>query len=125
MTPGLARPPPPEQVKVEKEGRKFLDQVGTKDVEKYTTKALMGRGCRARSRHASLRGVLLVVVSIYMLLDMDRFTVRRRPALPPRPRRAVVRMEQALASYVKGQIPLSLIIGASAGTGLGASTWSG
>jgi predicted PurR-regulated permease PerM len=64
--------------------------------------------------------VLLLVVSIYMLLDMQRLgrTVDRR--FPPRPgERPLLRsIEHALASYVRGQAALSLIIGTSAGVGL-------
>ena len=64
-------------------------------------------------------GVLIFVVSIYMLLDMQRLarTVDRR--FPPHTGRPLIsRMEHALVSYVRGQITLSLIIGASAGLGL-------
>jgi predicted PurR-regulated permease PerM len=64
--------------------------------------------------------VLLMVVSIYMLLDMQRLgrLVDRR--FPPRPgERPLLRsIEHALASYVRGQVALSLIIGTSAGVGL-------
>jgi predicted PurR-regulated permease PerM len=63
--------------------------------------------------------VLIVVVSIYMLLDMQRLTDAVDRRFPPRGEGGlVVRMEQAVASYVKGQFLLSLIIGVSAGVGL-------
>src|SRR5207245_3916982 len=60
------------------------------------------------------------VISIYMLLDMDRPTAKIDRRFPPAPGSTplVQRMEQALASYVKGQLALSLIIGTSAGLGL-------
>ena len=64
--------------------------------------------------------VLLVVISIYMLLDMQRLgrVVDRR--FPPRPgERPLLRtIEHSLAAYVRGQAALSLIIGVSAGVGL-------
>jgi predicted PurR-regulated permease PerM len=61
----------------------------------------------------------VIVVSIYMLLDMHRLTEAIDRRFPPRGRGGlVVRMEQAIASYVKGQLLLSLIIGASSGFGL-------
>jgi predicted PurR-regulated permease PerM len=64
--------------------------------------------------------VLIIVISIYMLLDMPRLarTVDRR--FPPRPgsRPLMWRVEHSLVSYVKGQLLLSAIIGTSAGVGL-------
>jgi predicted PurR-regulated permease PerM len=63
--------------------------------------------------------VLVVVVSIYMLLDMQRLTDAVDRRFPPHGRGGlIVRMEQAVASYVKGQFLLSLIIGLSVGVGL-------
>jgi putative heme transporter len=109
------------KVKVEKQGQKFLNSVGTKDVEKYTTKALnWAEGAGLAVVGLLFSAVLVVVISIYMLLDMDRLTARIDRRFPPVPGSAplVQRMEQALASYVKGQLALSLIIGASAGIGL-------
>jgi len=64
--------------------------------------------------------VLVVVVSVYMLLDMDRLAARIDRRFPPLPGTTplIARMEQALLSYVKGQLALSVIIGASSGVGL-------
>jgi predicted PurR-regulated permease PerM len=107
-------------VHVERDGRKFLNQVGTKDVQKYTSKALSwAEGAGLTVVTLLFDAILLVVVSIYMLLDMQRLseTVDRR--FPPYGRGGlIVRMEQAVASYVKGQFLLSLIIGVSVGLGL-------
>src|SRR5439155_20873407 len=100
---------------------KFLDSIGTKDVEKYTTKALnWAEGAGLAVVTLLFSAVLVVVVSIYMLLDMDRLAAAVDRRFPPRPNSPplVQRMEQALASYVKGQLLLSLIIGASSGFGL-------
>ncbi|HET7573073.1 MAG TPA: AI-2E family transporter [Gaiellaceae bacterium] len=109
-----------QRVDVQKQGTKFLDQVGTKDVEKVTTRALdwaEGAGVAVVSLLFSV--VLVIVVSIYMLLDMQRLTDAVNRRFPPRGRGGlIVRMEQAVASYVKGQLLLSLIIGASSGLGL-------
>jgi len=108
-------------VRVEKQGQKFLDSVGTKDVEKYTTKALNwaeGAGLAVVSLLFSV--LLVVVVSIYMLLDMQRLasTVDRRFPPIPGTKPLVERMEQALGSYVKGQLAVSVIIGTSCGVGI-------
>jgi predicted PurR-regulated permease PerM len=109
------------RVKVEKQGTKFLDSIGTKDVQKYTTKALTwaeGAGLAVVGLLFSI--VLVIVVSVYMLLDMHRLAAAVDRRFPPQPGSTplIERMEQALASYVKGQIALSAIIGVSAGFGL-------
>jgi predicted PurR-regulated permease PerM len=110
-----------KQVKVEKQGRKFLNSIGTADVTKYTNKALNwaeGAGVAVVGLLFSI--VLVVVVSIYMLLDMHRLAAAIDRRFPPAPGTLplIQRMEIALAGYVKGQLLLSLIIGASAGVGI-------
>ena len=64
--------------------------------------------------------VLIVVVSIYMLLDMDRLARGLDRRFPPEPgsQPLLRRVESAVAGYVKGQVLVSLIIGVSAGVGL-------
>jgi predicted PurR-regulated permease PerM len=107
-------------VHVEHQGRKFLDQVGTNDVQKYTTRALRwAEGAGVAVVTLLFDALLVVVVSIYMLLDMQRLTDAVDRRFPPRGRGGlIVRMEEAVASYVKGQFLLSLIIGLSVGIGL-------
>jgi predicted PurR-regulated permease PerM len=107
-------------VHVQRQGEKFLNQVGTKDVQKYTSKALhWAEGAGVAVVTLLFDGFLVVVVSIYMLLDMQRLTEAIDRRFPPHGRGGlIVRMEQAVASYVKGQLLLSLIIGVSSGVGL-------
>ena len=64
--------------------------------------------------------VLVIVISIYMLLDMERLGGAIDRRFPPEAGSPPLlqRVEHALASYVKGQVLLSLIIGTSAGLGL-------
>jgi predicted PurR-regulated permease PerM len=110
-----------ERIKVRKQGQEFLNNVGTKDVQKYTTKAIdWAEGAAVSVFELLFSTVLLVVISIYMLLDMDRLTRAVDRRFPPHPgsEPLVPRMEAALAGYVKGQFLLSLIIGTSAGIGL-------
>ena len=63
--------------------------------------------------------VLVVVITIYMLLDMPRLEAsidrrfRRDGGLP-----LTQRIERALWGYVKGQAILSIVIGTSAGVGM-------
>jgi predicted PurR-regulated permease PerM len=110
-----------QRVKVQKQGTKFLDSIGTNDVTRYTQKALNwaeGAGVAVVALLFSI--VLVVVVSIYMLLDMHRLASAIDRRFPPAPGTLplIERMESALVSYVKGQLALSLIIGASAGLGI-------
>jgi predicted PurR-regulated permease PerM len=107
-------------VHVQRQGEKFLNQVGTKDVQKYTSRALhWAEGAGVAVVTLLFDAFLVVVVSIYMLLDMQRLTDAVDRRFPPRGRGGlIVRMEQAVASYVKGQLLLSLIIGVSSGVGL-------
>ena len=63
--------------------------------------------------------ILIVVISIYMLLDMpklERSIDRRFPPADGPP--LTLRIESALAGYVRGQVLLSTIIGTSAGVGM-------
>ena len=107
-------------VHVQRRGEKFLNQVGTKDVQKYTSKALRwAEGAGVAVVTLLFDAFLVIVVSIYMLLDMQRLTEALDRRFPPHGRGGlIVRMEQAVASYVKGQLLLSLIIGLSSGLGL-------
>ena len=110
-----------KRVQVQKQGQKFLNSIGTKDVEKYTTKALNWAEGAGLAVVTLLFSVLLVVgVSIYMLLDMQRLASAVDRRFPPAPGTTplIERMERALAAYVKGQLTLSVIIGASSGLGL-------
>jgi predicted PurR-regulated permease PerM len=106
---------------VEKQGDKFLHQVGLKDVRKYTSRALnWAEGAGVAAVTLLFDVFLVVVVSIYMLLDMQRWSDAIDKRFPP-PRGSpglIGRMEQAVASYVRGQLLLSLIIGVSSGLGL-------
>ncbi|HLX31843.1 MAG TPA: AI-2E family transporter [Gaiellaceae bacterium] len=107
-------------IHVQKQGDKFLRQVGLKDVQKYTAKALhWAEGAGVAVVTLLFDAFLVVVVSIYMLLDMQRLSDAVDRRFPPRGRGGLIlRMEQAVASYVRGQILLSLIIGLSVGLGL-------
>jgi predicted PurR-regulated permease PerM len=110
-----------QRIRVQGQGTKFLDSIGTNDVTRYTQKALNwaeGAGVAVVTLLFSI--VLVVVVSIYMLLDMHRLAAAVDRRFPPAPGTLplIERMEIALASYVKGQLLLSVIIGASAGLGI-------
>jgi predicted PurR-regulated permease PerM len=108
-------------VHIQKQGDKFLHTVGLKDVRKYTARALnWAEGAGLAVVTLLFDVFLVVVVSIYMLLDMQRWADAIDRRFPPKRGGSglIQRMEQAIASYVRGQLLLSLIIGLSSGVGL-------
>src|SRR5438046_10432387 len=108
-------------VTIRRQALDFLHNAGTKDVTKYTSKAISwAEGAAISAVSLLFSTVLIVVISIYMLLDMPRLARSVDRRFPPHPgsQPLVTRMERALAGYVKGQALLSLIIGTSAGFGL-------
>src|SRR5581483_11014986 len=110
-----------KSVKIEKRGHRLVRQIQQRDVGKYTHRIVtFVEGAAISIGKTLFSAVLLLVVSIYMLLDMQRFGGMIDRRFPPRPgERALLRsIEHALASYVRGQAALSLIIGTSAGFGL-------
>jgi predicted PurR-regulated permease PerM len=119
-----------ERIRVERQGREFVDSIRSSDPQEYTTRAINFLEGAALSVFQVLFSiVLIVVVSVYMLLDMGRLSAAVDRRFPPRPDSGslIPRIESALAGYVRGQVLLSLIIGASAGIGLwvlGALGWA-
>ena len=108
-------------IKIQKQGHDFVDKVRKKDVSKYTGKVIdFVEGAAIGTIKFLFSLVLVIVVSIYMLLDMPRLarTVDRRFPAHPGSLPLLKRIERSLASYVRGQVLLSLIIGVSAGMGL-------
>ena len=109
------------RIQIEAQGEKYLHNIGAKDVTKYTSKAISwAEGAGVAAFQLLFSGILVIVVSIYMLLDIHRLgrvLDRRFPATDGGPP-LLERMESALVSYVKGQLALSLIIAATAALGL-------
>ena len=110
-----------KSLKIEKSGHRIVRDIQKRDVGKYTHRIVTFVEGAAISIGKTLFGlVLLIVVSIYMLLDMQRLgrVIDRR--FPPRPGELPLLrgISHALAAYVRGQLALSLIIGLSAGVGL-------
>jgi predicted PurR-regulated permease PerM len=108
-------------IKIRKQGHDLVDRIRRKDVSKYTGKVInFVEGAAIGTIKFLFSLVLVIVVSIYMLLDMPRLARAVDRRFPPQPGSPplLTRIERALASYVRGQVLLSLIIGTSAGMGL-------
>jgi predicted PurR-regulated permease PerM len=109
------------QISVEPRGHRLVRQIREKDVGRYTSKVVnFVEGAAISIGKLLFAAVLLVVISIYMLLDLRRLAAAIDRRFPPRPgsRALIPRIEHALAGYVRGQVLLSLIIGGSAGLAL-------
>jgi predicted PurR-regulated permease PerM len=109
------------RIRIRKQAQTFVDNIRGKDVQKYTTKAInFVEGAAIGTVKLLFSLVLVLVISVYMLLDMERLSgaVNRRFPPPPNSPPLLVRIEQSLAGYVKGQVLLSAIMGISAGFGL-------
>jgi predicted PurR-regulated permease PerM len=110
-----------QSVKIQERGHRLVKQIREKDVGKYTSRVVnFVEGAAVSIGKLLFSLVLLIVVSIYMLLDLPRLHRRLDRRFPPRTgeQSLLLRIEAALAGYVKGQALLSLIIGTSAGLSL-------
>src|SRR5262249_14667678 len=110
-----------ERVKVQKPALDFLHNAGSRDVSRYASRAInWAEGAAVSVVSLIFSTVIIIVVSIYMLLDMQRLARVIDRRFPPRPgtRPLMWRVEHALVSYVEGQLLLSLIIGTSGGLGM-------
>jgi predicted PurR-regulated permease PerM len=119
-----------ERIQIREQGQDFVDSLREADPQEYTSRAIDFLEGAALSIFELLFSlVLIIVVSIYMLLDMGRLSAAIDRRFPPHPGSGslIPRIEGALAGYVRGQLLLSLIIGVSAGVGLwvlGALGWA-
>jgi predicted PurR-regulated permease PerM len=108
-------------IHVQRRGHDLVRDIRRHDVGKYTNKVVdFLEGAAISIGKLLFSAIVILVVSIYMLLDFPRFARSIDRRFPPHPGSGplLVRMEQSLTSYVKGQALVSLIIGTSAGVGL-------
>jgi predicted PurR-regulated permease PerM len=108
-------------IKISDRGHRLVSDIRKHDVGKYTNKVINFLEGAAISIGKLLFSVIVVlVVSIYMLLDFPKLERRINKRFPPKDGSdpLLLRMEHSLTSYVKGQSLVSLIIGTSAGVGL-------
>jgi predicted PurR-regulated permease PerM len=106
------------RIRVEEQGREAIADF---DVERVTRTVIDWAEGAALGIFAFLFGaVLVLVVSIYMLLDFNRLhrALDRRFPPPPGSPSLLPTIEASVGGYVKGQLLVSAIIGASAGVAL-------
>jgi predicted PurR-regulated permease PerM len=99
---------------------RLVQRIRHRDIGRYTHRIVnFVEGAAISIGRALFDGVLILVISIYMLLDMQRLARAVDRRFPPHGGRPLIsRMEHALLSYIRGQLLLSLIIGVSAGLGI-------
>jgi predicted PurR-regulated permease PerM len=108
-------------IHVEKRGHSLVRDIRKHDIGKYTNDLVnFLEGAAVSIGKLLFSAVVILVVSIYMLLDFPRFARAIDRRFPPHPGSGSLleRMERSLTSYVKAQALVSLIIGTSAGVGL-------
>jgi predicted PurR-regulated permease PerM len=116
-------------IHVQDRGHRLVRQIRNKDVGKYTSKVVdFVEGAAISLGKLLFAAVVIVVVSIYMLLDFPRLAAAIDRRFPPRrgSPSLLLRMESALTAYVRGQALGALLLGTSAGVGLwlfGALGW--
>jgi predicted PurR-regulated permease PerM len=116
-------------IDVQTRGHRWVTQIREKDVGKYTNRIVdFVEGAAISIGKLLFSAIVILVASVYMLLDFSRLARAIDRRFPPHPgsQPLLVRVEHAVAGYVKGQLLVSLIIGASAGVGmwvLGALGW--
>jgi predicted PurR-regulated permease PerM len=109
-----------EGVRIEEQLDDLTDSIGAGDVSGYVQDAIsFAQGAALSVILLLFSIVLVIVISIYMLLDMPRLEASIDRRFPPHGGAPLTqRIEKALWGYVKGQLILSIVIGTSAGVGM-------
>jgi predicted PurR-regulated permease PerM len=111
----------PVKVNVEKPGKRLLHHVDVTHLQRYSGRAVsVVQSLLTTVFEGIFNLVLVIVISVYMLLDaprLSRFLRRVFPGTDPEDD-LVTRVERALLAYIRGQTMVSLAVGASVGIGL-------
>ena len=108
-------------INIQARGHRLVRDIRKHDVGKYTNKVVdFLEGAALSIGKLLFSAIVILVASIYMLLDFPKLERKLDKRFPPHPgsKPLLLRMEHSLTSYVKGQALVSLIIGTSAGVGL-------
>jgi predicted PurR-regulated permease PerM len=106
------------RVQIREQARDFVDNIRVDELSRTALEYAEGAALGVFEFLFAL--VLVVVVTIYMLLDMPRLQRAIDRRFPPRPGSPslLAQVESSVGGYVKGQLLVSLIIGTSAGLAL-------
>jgi predicted PurR-regulated permease PerM len=109
-----------EGIKLEEQLDDLTDSIGAGEVSGYVRDAIsFAQGAALSVILLLFSVVLVIVITIYMLLDMPRLEASIDRRFPPHGGLPLTqRIERALWGYVKGQVILSVVIGTSAGVGM-------
>ena len=104
------------QIDVRNLGDKVQEKIDTLDVQSVSGRAVdIAQGVLLGVVESLFNVVLVIVVSVYMLLDAPRLSRWLHGLFPGPGDDLMTRCERALLSYVRGQTLVCLVIGASAG----------
>jgi predicted PurR-regulated permease PerM len=109
-----------EDVQVREQINEWLDSLSAGEISGYAQDAIsFAQGAAFSFVLLLFSVILIIVISIYMLLDMQRLEQAIDSRFPPHGGAPLTqRIEGALWGYLKGQAILSTVIGTSAGVGM-------
>jgi predicted PurR-regulated permease PerM len=109
-----------ERIRIKKQVNDGIASLGTGEISGYVQDAIsFARGAALSVVLLFFSIILIVVISIYMLLDMPRLERAIDTRFPPHDSPPLTQqIEMALWGYVRGQVILSTVIGTSAGVGM-------
>jgi predicted PurR-regulated permease PerM len=109
-----------EQIQIREQVNDWIDSLGAGEISGYVQDAIsFAQGAALSVVFLLFSIILIVVISIYMLLDMPRLERAIDARFPPHGGAPLTQqIESALWGYVKGQAILSTVIGTSAGVGM-------
>jgi len=111
----------PVKVDVKAPGERLLNSIDVAHLQRYSGRAVdVARSLVITLFESLFNLVLVIVISVYMLLDAPRLSrfLRRVFRGGDLDDDLLTRIERALLAYVKGQTLVSLVIGTTAGVGL-------
>jgi predicted PurR-regulated permease PerM len=109
-----------ERLQIREQASEWIESLSGGEVSGYVQDAIsFAQGAAFGAVFFLFSLILVVVISIYMLLDMPRLERSIDSRFPPHGGAPLTQqIESALWGYVKGQAILSTVIGASAGVGM-------
>jgi predicted PurR-regulated permease PerM len=102
-------------------GRDVIRSINTLDIERYSGRIVdVAQNLLVRVLESIFNVVLVIVISVYMLLDAPRLSRFLHDVFgrDEQERGLIQRAERALIAYTRGQILISLVIGTTAGIGM-------